>query len=68
MPQLDTAPWFMVSVSTLIALFVVFQLKLKDFNFFSHPNLQLTEKSAFNLPWEEKWTKTCLPLSLSHHI
>nr|AST24081.1 ATP synthase F0 subunit 8 [Proechimys longicaudatus] len=63
MPQLDTSTWFTIIMSMFLTLFIIFQLKI-----LTHQlpiNLQSThlKQTKQNTPWEEKWTKTYLPLS-----
>nr|CCK73166.1 ATP8 [Graphiurus kelleni] len=62
MPQLDTSTWFVVILSTMLTLLILFQLK---FSTYLYP-LNITPKD-FELkktinPWEKKWTKIYLPL------
>nr|WRO39414.1 ATP synthase F0 subunit 8 [Pseudois nayaur] len=64
MPQLDTSTWLTVILSMFLALFIVFQLKISKHNFYHNPELTTTETSKQNAPWETKWTKIYLPLSL----
>nr|YP_008994659.1 ATP synthase F0 subunit 8 [Meriones unguiculatus]AGM47725.1 ATP synthase F0 subunit 8 [Meriones unguiculatus]AGX00695.1 ATP synthase F0 subunit 8 [Meriones unguiculatus]QHN51482.1 ATP synthase F0 subunit 8 [Meriones unguiculatus] len=64
MPQLDTSTWFMTMFSSIITLFILFQLKLSSQDF-PHPPMTKTMKTLkTKTPWEQKWTKTYLPLSL----
>nr|YP_007626255.1 ATP synthase F0 subunit 8 [Kobus ellipsiprymnus]AEP21537.1 ATP synthase F0 subunit 8 [Kobus ellipsiprymnus] len=64
MPQLDTSTWLMMILSMFLALFIIFQLKISKHNFYYTPELTLTKMSKHNTPWETKWTKIYLPLSL----
>nr|YP_009158944.1 ATP synthase F0 subunit 8 [Eozapus setchuanus]AIG99658.1 ATP synthase F0 subunit 8 [Eozapus setchuanus] len=64
MPQLDTSPWFVTIIAMILSLFIMFQLKIASFKFFPNPSAKsLTTKNSTN-PWELKWTKIYLPLSL----
>nr|YP_007625826.1 ATP synthase F0 subunit 8 [Blastocerus dichotomus]AEP20913.1 ATP synthase F0 subunit 8 [Blastocerus dichotomus] len=64
MPQLDTSTWFMMIMSMFLALFIIFQLKVSKHNFFFNPEPMPTKTQKQSTPWEMKWTKTYLPLSL----
>nr|QJT43017.1 ATP synthase F0 subunit 8 [Rangifer tarandus] len=64
MPQLDTSTWFMMIMSMFLTLFIIFQLKVSKNNFFFNPELTSIETQKQNTPWETKWTKIYLPLSL----
>nr|ULC83756.1 ATP synthase F0 subunit 8 [Hippotragus equinus] len=64
MPQLDTSTWLMMILSMFLTLFITFQLKISKHNFYHNPELTSTKMSEQNTPWETKWTKICLPLSL----
>ncbi|NP_007437.1 ATP synthase F0 subunit 8 (mitochondrion) [Ceratotherium simum] len=64
MPQLDTSTWSITIVSMIITLFIMFQLKLSKYSYPSSPELKLTKTPTHTTPWESKWTKTYLPLSL----
>nr|CCM12458.1 ATP8 [Pedetes capensis] len=61
MPQLDTSKWFITILSVMFTLFVLFQVKLSNYNF----PLDLSSKSEDlkknKTPWELKWTKIYLP-------
>nr|ATB18517.1 ATP synthase F0 subunit 8 [Proechimys steerei] len=63
MPQLDTSTWFIVIASMFITLFIIFQLKTLAHQFPINPQLIYSKQTKQNAPWEEKWTKTYLPLS-----
>nr|ULC83548.1 ATP synthase F0 subunit 8 [Hippotragus equinus] len=65
MPQLDTSTWLMMILSMFLTLFIIFQLKISKHNFYHNPELTSTKMSEQSTPWETKWTKICLPLSLS---
>nr|UFK29123.1 ATP synthase F0 subunit 8 [Geomys bursarius] len=67
MPQLDTSPWFMTILSTLITLFIVLQMKFKEMNFHNEPSMKMLKTVKSDSPWKEKWTKICLPHSLPLH-
>nr|UEK25189.1 ATP synthase F0 subunit 8 [Spilogale pygmaea] len=64
MPQLDTSTWFITIMSMIITLFIVFQLKISKYSFPKDPEPNLTKLSMTTSPWEKKWTKIYLPLSL----
>nr|YP_010462032.1 ATP synthase F0 subunit 8 [Mazama bororo]UUJ35686.1 ATP synthase F0 subunit 8 [Mazama bororo] len=64
MPQLDTSTWFMMIMSMLLTLFIIFQLKISKHIFFFNPEPTSTETQKQNIPWETKWTKIYLPLLL----
>nr|YP_009517303.1 ATP synthase F0 subunit 8 [Proechimys simonsi]ASU93044.1 ATP synthase F0 subunit 8 [Proechimys simonsi]ASU93070.1 ATP synthase F0 subunit 8 [Proechimys simonsi] len=63
MPQLDTSTWFTVIISMFFALFIIFQLKTLTHQFPNNPQPIYSKQKKQNSPWEEKWTKTYLPLS-----
>nr|YP_009316252.1 ATP synthase F0 subunit 8 [Cricetulus migratorius]ANE11019.1 ATP synthase F0 subunit 8 [Cricetulus migratorius] len=64
MPQLDTSTWFTTILASITTLFILMQLKISLYNFPSNPsNKQLKITKSTN-PWESKWTKIYLPLSL----
>nr|YP_007626567.1 ATP synthase F0 subunit 8 [Pudu mephistophiles]AEP22057.1 ATP synthase F0 subunit 8 [Pudu mephistophiles] len=64
MPQLDTSTWFMMIMSMFMTLFIIFQLKISKHSFFFNPEPMLTGMQKQITPWEMKWTKIYLPLSL----
>nr|YP_007626736.1 ATP synthase F0 subunit 8 [Tragelaphus strepsiceros]AEP22278.1 ATP synthase F0 subunit 8 [Tragelaphus strepsiceros] len=64
MPQLDTSTWLTMIMSMFMTLFIIFQLKVSKHNFYHNPKPITTKVSKQNTPWETKWTKTYLPLSL----
>nr|ULC83535.1 ATP synthase F0 subunit 8 [Hippotragus equinus] len=64
MPQLDTSTWLMMILSMFLTLFIIFQLKISKHNLYHNPELTSTKMSEQSTPWETKWTKICLPLSL----
>nr|ULC83405.1 ATP synthase F0 subunit 8 [Hippotragus equinus] len=64
MPQLNTSTWLMMILSMFLTLFIIFQLKISKHNFYHNPELTSTKMSEQSTPWETKWTKICLPLSL----
>nr|WRI60423.1 ATP synthase F0 subunit 8 [Hylomys peguensis]WRI60605.1 ATP synthase F0 subunit 8 [Hylomys peguensis] len=68
MPQLDTSSWFWTIIFTLVTLFIIFQLKLSNYNFFSYPEVKKFKVLNFNNPWEMKWTKIYLPHSLPQYF
>nr|ARM56448.1 ATP synthase F0 subunit 8 [Sundasciurus sp. FPF-2017] len=64
MPQLDTSTWLITIISMFLALFIFFQIKISNHPFplnTSPKNLTLTQHKT---PWNMKWTKIYLPLSL----
>nr|YP_009509479.1 ATP synthase F0 subunit 8 [Proechimys brevicauda]AST23873.1 ATP synthase F0 subunit 8 [Proechimys brevicauda]AST24055.1 ATP synthase F0 subunit 8 [Proechimys brevicauda] len=63
MPQLDTSTWFIVIMSMLLTLFIIFQLKILTYQFPMNPQSTHLKQTKYGTPWEEKWTKTYLPLS-----
>nr|YP_007624994.1 ATP synthase F0 subunit 8 [Taurotragus derbianus]ABP38161.1 ATP synthase F0 subunit 8 [Taurotragus derbianus] len=64
MPQLDTSTWLTMIMSMFLTLFIIFQLKISKHNLYHNPEPTTTKVSKQNTPWEMKWTKTYLPLSL----
>nr|YP_010429091.1 ATP synthase F0 subunit 8 [Hylomyscus kerbispeterhansi]QHB77081.1 ATP synthase F0 subunit 8 [Hylomyscus kerbispeterhansi]QHB77094.1 ATP synthase F0 subunit 8 [Hylomyscus kerbispeterhansi]QHB77107.1 ATP synthase F0 subunit 8 [Hylomyscus kerbispeterhansi]QHB77120.1 ATP synthase F0 subunit 8 [Hylomyscus kerbispeterhansi]QHB77133.1 ATP synthase F0 subunit 8 [Hylomyscus kerbispeterhansi] len=64
MPQLDTSTWFITIISSLITLFILFQLKISSQSFPLPPMLKTTATLKTKNPWESKWTKIYSPLSL----
>nr|YP_008578496.1 ATP synthase F0 subunit 8 [Vampyrum spectrum]CDF66112.1 ATP8 [Vampyrum spectrum] len=64
MPQLDTSTWFTTILGTILTLFTVIQLKISSHHFYSNPEPKATESIKPHTPWETKWTKIYLPLSL----
>nr|YP_010305159.1 ATP synthase F0 subunit 8 [Kerivoula papillosa]ULT46724.1 ATP synthase F0 subunit 8 [Kerivoula papillosa]ULT46763.1 ATP synthase F0 subunit 8 [Kerivoula papillosa] len=62
MPQLDTSTWFITIVSTILTLFILFQLKISKHYFYSNPEPMTTKTQKHTTPWETKWTKIYLPL------
>nr|YP_008999766.1 ATP synthase F0 subunit 8 [Nectogale elegans]AGH27153.1 ATP synthase F0 subunit 8 [Nectogale elegans] len=64
MPQLDTSTWFITIISMLLTLFILFQLKVSKYLYPTNPELKSLKMLKHNNPWETKWTKTYLPLSL----
>nr|WDD44878.1 ATP synthase subunit 8 [Myosorex kihaulei] len=64
MPQLDTSTWYITILSTLMTLFIVFQLKISKFLYPNTPEIKTLKSLKHNTPWESKWTKIYLPLSL----
>nr|AST23899.1 ATP synthase F0 subunit 8 [Proechimys brevicauda] len=63
MPQLDTSTWFIIITSMLLTLFIIFQLKILNHQFPINPQSTYLKQTKQSTPWEEKWTKTYLPLS-----
>ena len=64
MPQLDTSTWLTIILSIFLVLFIIFQLKISKHDFYYNPELITTKTSKQDTPWETKWTKIYLPLSL----
>nr|YP_004123234.1 ATP synthase F0 subunit 8 [Rattus lutreolus]ADD46509.1 ATP synthase F0 subunit 8 [Rattus lutreolus] len=64
MPQLDTSTWFITIISSMITLFILFQLKISSQTFPATPSPKIMATEKSNNPWELKWTKIYLPLSL----
>nr|USQ66641.1 ATP synthase F0 subunit 8 [Chingawaemys sp. LAV1667] len=64
MPQLDTSTWFITIISSLITLFILFQLKISSQSFPPSPSPKTFKTLKTNNPWESKWTKIYSPLSL----
>nr|YP_009158157.1 ATP synthase F0 subunit 8 [Euchoreutes naso]AKN58274.1 ATP synthase F0 subunit 8 [Euchoreutes naso] len=67
MPQLDTSTWFITILSMFISLFILFQLKISSFYYYPQPSPKLLGMKTSTTPWESKWTKIYLPLSLPPH-
>nr|QRZ03005.1 ATP synthase F0 subunit 8 [Mastomys natalensis] len=63
MPQLDTSTWFITIISSMITLFILFQLKISLQSFPLSPSSKTIQTSKTKNPWESKWTKIYLPLS-----
>nr|YP_001542759.1 ATP synthase F0 subunit 8 [Helarctos malayanus]ABM63269.1 ATP synthase F0 subunit 8 [Helarctos malayanus]UML39790.1 ATP synthase F0 subunit 8 [Helarctos malayanus]WFF50929.1 ATP synthase F0 subunit 8 [Helarctos malayanus]WFF50942.1 ATP synthase F0 subunit 8 [Helarctos malayanus]WFF50981.1 ATP synthase F0 subunit 8 [Helarctos malayanus] len=64
MPQLDTSTWSVTILSMVLALFIVFQLKVSKYKYPETPTPKSFSLSKKLMPWEEKWTKICSPLLL----
>nr|QHB77282.1 ATP synthase F0 subunit 8 [Hylomyscus parvus] len=64
MPQLDTSTWFITIVSSLMTLFILFQLKISSQLYPLPPSPKTTTTLKTKNPWELKWTKIYSPLSL----
>nr|YP_009870349.1 ATP synthase F0 subunit 8 [Chiropodomys gliroides]QKJ82561.1 ATP synthase F0 subunit 8 [Chiropodomys gliroides] len=64
MPQLDTSTWFTTIMSSMITLFILFQLKISSQTFPLSPSPKILTTLKTKNPWESKWTKIYLPLSL----
>nr|QHB76755.1 ATP synthase F0 subunit 8 [Hylomyscus arcimontensis]QHB76768.1 ATP synthase F0 subunit 8 [Hylomyscus arcimontensis]QHB76794.1 ATP synthase F0 subunit 8 [Hylomyscus arcimontensis] len=64
MPQLDTSTWFITIISSLVTLFILFQLKISSQLFPLPLVLKTTTTLKTKNPWESKWTKIYSPLSL----
>nr|YP_002929429.1 ATP synthase F0 subunit 8 [Eulemur macaco macaco]BAH69134.1 ATP synthase F0 subunit 8 [Eulemur macaco macaco] len=68
MPQLDTSTWLITILSMILTLLTIFQLKISKFNYPLSLTLKDTNKHSYTNPWETKWTKICLPLSLPQQL
>nr|ALP86318.1 ATP synthase F0 subunit 8 [Hyosciurus heinrichi] len=64
MPQLDTSTWLITIISMFFALFILFQIKISSHPFPSNPSPKNMTFINHKTPWESKWTKIYLPLSL----
>nr|YP_010965059.1 ATP synthase F0 subunit 8 [Rhogeessa mira]WNM91056.1 ATP synthase F0 subunit 8 [Rhogeessa mira] len=64
MPQLNTSTWAITIMSVIITLFIVFQLKISNHYYYLDPEPTLIKSQTHTTPWETKWTKIYLPLSL----
>nr|YP_009862165.1 ATP synthase F0 subunit 8 [Dremomys everetti]QAB45570.1 ATP synthase F0 subunit 8 [Dremomys everetti] len=64
MPQLDTSTWLITIISMFFALFIFFQIKISNHPFPYNPSPKDTTLIQHKTPWENKWTKIYLPLSL----
>nr|YP_010611049.1 ATP synthase F0 subunit 8 [Histiotus magellanicus]WAQ70566.1 ATP synthase F0 subunit 8 [Histiotus magellanicus] len=64
MPQLNTSTWFITIVSMIVTLFIMFQLKISQHNYYSSPEPLAMKLQKHTTPWETKWTKIYSPLSL----
>nr|YP_009943207.1 ATP synthase F0 subunit 8 [Tupaia minor]QOD41422.1 ATP synthase F0 subunit 8 [Tupaia minor]QOD41435.1 ATP synthase F0 subunit 8 [Tupaia minor] len=64
MPQLDTSTWFITIISTIVTLYILFQLKLSSYEYPNSPAPKTLKTKKQDTPWNQKWTKTFLPLSL----
>nr|YP_009351941.1 ATP synthase F0 subunit 8 [Myotis bechsteinii]AQM37962.1 ATPase F0 subunit 8 [Myotis bechsteinii] len=64
MPQLDTSTWSIMITSMIITLFIMFQLKISKHYYYNSPEPLTTKLQKHSTPWETKWTKIYLPLSL----
>nr|YP_009453849.1 ATP synthase F0 subunit 8 [Lenothrix canus]ASP44936.1 ATP synthase F0 subunit 8 [Lenothrix canus] len=64
MPQLDTSTWFITIVSSMLTLFILFQLKISSQTFPTAPSQKTVITEKTKTPWESKWTKIYSPLSL----
>nr|YP_010890390.1 ATP synthase F0 subunit 8 [Melomys cervinipes]USN94171.1 ATP synthase F0 subunit 8 [Melomys cervinipes] len=62
MPQLDTSTWFTTIISSMITLFILFQLKISSQTFPMNPSPKSLTTLHTKNPWESKWTKIYLPL------
>nr|WIF29463.1 ATP synthase F0 subunit 8 [Mesechinus wangi] len=68
MPQLDTSSWFMVIMTMIFTLFIIMQLKISSHMMFIKPEPENYILMSSPKPWEYKWTKIYLPLSLPLHL
>nr|YP_009048722.1 ATP synthase F0 subunit 8 [Nandinia binotata]AIC36982.1 ATP synthase F0 subunit 8 [Nandinia binotata] len=64
MPQLDTSTWLVTIISMIMTLFIVFQLKISNYNYPWNPEPKSATLLKQPNPWEKKWTKIYSPLSL----
>nr|QVS97533.1 ATP synthase F0 subunit 8 [Sus scrofa] len=64
MPQLDTSTWFITITSMIMTLFILFQLKISNYSYLASPESTELKTQKHSTPWEMKWTKIYLPLSL----
>nr|YP_005255219.1 ATP synthase F0 subunit 8 [Corynorhinus rafinesquii]AEL16735.1 ATP synthase F0 subunit 8 [Corynorhinus rafinesquii] len=64
MPQLNTSTWLITIMSTILTLFIMFQLKISKYYFYSNPEPTTIKSRKYTTPWETKWTKIYLPHSL----
>nr|AHN49916.1 ATP synthase F0 subunit 8 [Otolemur crassicaudatus] len=64
MPQLDTSTWTITITSMTLTLLILFQLKFSKFPYPLIPTYKIMNPLKQDNPWEKKWTKTYLPLSL----
>nr|YP_009495691.1 ATP synthase F0 subunit 8 [Moschiola indica]ASH94735.1 ATP synthase F0 subunit 8 [Moschiola indica] len=64
MPQLNTSTWTITILSMLLTLFILFQLKISKYMYYTNPESTSAKLQKQNTPWETKWTKIYLPLSL----
>nr|WIA65336.1 ATP synthase F0 subunit 8 [Tamiops mcclellandii mcclellandii] len=64
MPQLDTSTWFITIASMLLTLFILFQTKISSHLYPSSTTSKDMALTQHKTPWENKWTKIYLPLSL----
>nr|YP_010029215.1 ATP synthase F0 subunit 8 [Golunda ellioti]QOU10218.1 ATP synthase F0 subunit 8 [Golunda ellioti] len=62
MPQLDTSTWFITIISSMITLFILFQLKVSTQTYPATPSLKIMTVQKTKNPWDSKWTKIYLPL------
>nr|YP_009048532.1 ATP synthase F0 subunit 8 [Vespertilio sinensis]AHL43868.1 ATP synthase F0 subunit 8 [Vespertilio sinensis]AIT99378.1 ATP synthase F0 subunit 8 [Vespertilio sinensis] len=67
MPQLNTSTWSITILSMIITLFIIFQLKISKHCYYTNPEPLVTKTQEHKNPWETKWTKIYLPLSLPQH-
>nr|YP_009246594.1 ATP synthase F0 subunit 8 [Hypsugo alaschanicus]AMT85304.1 ATP synthase F0 subunit 8 [Hypsugo alaschanicus]ATL15939.1 ATP synthase F0 subunit 8 [Hypsugo alaschanicus]QIA44629.1 ATP synthase F0 subunit 8 [Hypsugo alaschanicus] len=67
MPQLNTSTWFITIISMIITLFIVFQLKISNYYYYTSPGPLNTKIQTHTAPWEIKWTKIYLPLLSPPH-
>lgn len=67
MPQLNTSTWSITILSIIITLFIIFQLKISKHYYYTNPEPLITKTQEHKNPWEIKWTKIYLPLSLPQH-
>nr|QOU09777.1 ATP synthase F0 subunit 8 [Grammomys macmillani] len=62
MPQLDTSTWLITIMSSMITVFILFQLKISTQTFPTPAPLKTLMVQKTKTPWELKWTKIYSPL------
>nr|UNH57976.1 ATP synthase F0 subunit 8 [Eliomys quercinus]UNH57989.1 ATP synthase F0 subunit 8 [Eliomys quercinus]UNH58002.1 ATP synthase F0 subunit 8 [Eliomys quercinus]UNH58015.1 ATP synthase F0 subunit 8 [Eliomys quercinus] len=63
MPQLDTSTWFITIMSTMMALYLIIQLKVSTHLHQPNPTPKDFKSLKHKTPWDTKWTKIYLPHS-----
>nr|AQT19587.1 ATP synthase F0 subunit 8 [Erinaceus amurensis] len=67
MPQLDTSSWFTMILAMILTLFIIMQLKINSYKIYNTMEVKKQAPNYSPKPWEYKWTKIYLPLSLPLH-